>query len=76
MLPVSPDVRHWFASPRAAIGFLMHAATLDGASLGDRRFRTMPGVSATVLLPDKRQDRELPRVRRCRLKLVAAQRPS
>src|SRR3954471_24961216 len=48
VLPVSPDVRHWFASPRAAIGFLLHAATLDSASLGDRRFLTMPGVSATV----------------------------
>jgi nucleoside-diphosphate-sugar epimerase len=48
VLPVSPDVRHWFASPRAAIGFLLHAATLDGARLGDRRVLTMPGVSATV----------------------------
>ena len=48
VLPVSPDVRHWFASPRAAIGFLLHAATLDTAGLGDRRFLTMPGVSATV----------------------------
>src|SRR3954451_11288953 len=48
VLPVSPDVRHWFASPRAAIGFLLHAAPLDSASLGDRRFLTMPGVSATV----------------------------
>ena len=48
VLPVSPDVRHWFASPRAAIGFLLHAATLDSAALGDRRFLTMPGVSATV----------------------------
>jgi D-erythronate 2-dehydrogenase len=48
VLPVSPDVRHWFASPRAAIGFLLHAATLDSASLGDHRVLTMPGVSATV----------------------------
>jgi D-erythronate 2-dehydrogenase len=47
VLPVSTDVRHWFASPRSAIGFLLHAATLDGARLGDRRL-TMPGVSATV----------------------------
>jgi D-erythronate 2-dehydrogenase len=47
VLPVSTDVRHWFASPRSAIGFLLHAATLDGAQLGDRRL-TMPGVSATV----------------------------
>src|SRR3954470_8558976 len=48
VLPVSPNVQHWFASPRAAIGFLVHAATLDSASVGDRRFLTMPGVSATV----------------------------
>jgi nucleoside-diphosphate-sugar epimerase len=48
VLPVSTDVRHWFASPRSAIGFLLHAATLDGAQLGDRRCLTMPGVSATV----------------------------
>jgi nucleoside-diphosphate-sugar epimerase len=48
VLPVSTDVRHWFASPRAAIGFLLHAATLDAARLGDRRCLTMPGVSATV----------------------------
>src|SRR5262245_59510436 len=48
VLPVPEDVRHWFASPRAAVGFLLHAATLDGGELGDRRALTMPGVSATV----------------------------
>jgi D-erythronate 2-dehydrogenase len=48
VLPVSTDARHWFASPRSAIGFLLHAATLDGARLGERRCVTMPGVSATV----------------------------
>ena len=48
VLPVSTDVRHWFASPRSAIGFLLHAATLQGARLGDSRCLTMPGVSATV----------------------------
>jgi D-erythronate 2-dehydrogenase len=48
VLPVSTDVRHWFASPRSAIGFLLHAATLDTTGLGDRRSLTMPGVSATV----------------------------
>jgi D-erythronate 2-dehydrogenase len=48
VLPVSTDVRHWFASPRSAIGFLLHAATLDTTRLGDRRSLTMPGVSATV----------------------------
>ena len=29
VLPVSPDVRHWFASPRAAVGFIVHAATME-----------------------------------------------
>jgi nucleoside-diphosphate-sugar epimerase len=48
VLPVSEEVRHWFASPRAAIGFLLHAATLDTAALGDRRCVTMPGLSASV----------------------------
>jgi nucleoside-diphosphate-sugar epimerase len=48
VLPVAEDVRHWFASPRSAVGFLVHAATLDTARLGPRRNLTMPGVSATV----------------------------
>ena len=48
VLPVSRDVRHWFASPRAAIGFLLHAATLDSARLGWRRTVSAPGLSATV----------------------------
>jgi nucleoside-diphosphate-sugar epimerase len=47
-LPVDPSVRHWFASPRAAIGFIAHAAGLDSKRLGDRRNMTMPGVAATV----------------------------
>ena len=48
VLPVPKSVRHWFASPRAAIGFLLHAAELDTARLGARRALTMPGISATV----------------------------
>ncbi|MBN9433049.1 MAG: SDR family oxidoreductase [Bosea sp.] len=48
VLPVSTDVRHWHASPRAAVGFLKHAATIDGDSVGPRRNLTMPGLSATV----------------------------
>src|SRR6266446_8810876 len=48
VLPVPDDVRHWHASPRAAVGFLVHTATLDGDTLGDRRCLTMPGVSVTV----------------------------
>jgi D-erythronate 2-dehydrogenase len=48
VLPVPESTRHWFASPRAAVGFLVHAAELDTAALGTRRCVTMPGVSATV----------------------------
>jgi nucleoside-diphosphate-sugar epimerase len=48
VLPVSTDVRHWFASPRAAVGFLIHAAELDTAQLGWRRSLSAPGLSATV----------------------------
>ncbi len=48
VLPVSRDVRHWFASPRAAVGFLLHAATMDSSALGWRRTVTAPGLSATV----------------------------
>jgi nucleoside-diphosphate-sugar epimerase len=48
VLPVPDSIRHWFASPRAAVGFLYRAAEIDGDALGDRRCLTMPGVSATV----------------------------
>jgi nucleoside-diphosphate-sugar epimerase len=48
VLPVSEDVRHWHASPRSAVGFLIHAATMDSATAGARRNLTMPGLSATV----------------------------
>lgn len=48
VLPVGDDVRHWHASPRAAITFLIHAAAMDTAPLGNRRNITLPGVSCTV----------------------------
>lgn len=48
VLPVSDEVRHWHASPRSAVGFLLHAATMDLSVLGPRRNLTMPGLSATV----------------------------
>jgi len=48
ILPVPDDVRHTHASPRSAVNFLVHAASLDGAALGPRRSLTMPGVSVTV----------------------------
>ena len=48
VLPVSEDVRHWHATPRSAVGFLLHAATMDTGKIGPRRNLTMPGLSATV----------------------------
>jgi nucleoside-diphosphate-sugar epimerase len=48
VLPVEEGIRHWFASPRAAVNFLVHAAGLDASRLGSRRSLTMPGLSATV----------------------------
>lgn len=48
VLPVPDTVRHWHASPRAAVGFLLHAATMDTGLLGVRRSLTMPGLCATV----------------------------
>ena len=48
VLPVPESVRHWFASPRAAVGFLLHAAALPGEQLGARRNLSMPGVCASV----------------------------
>ena len=57
-LPVGDEVRHWFASPRAAVGFFITAATIDTAELGVRRSMTMPGVSATV-------GEEIEALRRC-----------
>lgn len=48
VLPVSEDVRHWHASPRSAVGFLIHAALIDGDRVGPRRTLSMPGLSCTV----------------------------
>jgi nucleoside-diphosphate-sugar epimerase len=48
VLPVSDSVMHWHASPRAAVEFMRHAATLDTAQVGPRRALTMPGLAVTV----------------------------
>jgi nucleoside-diphosphate-sugar epimerase len=48
VLPVPETVRHWFASPRSAVEFLLRAATLDSQDVGPRRTLSMPGLSATV----------------------------
>ena len=48
VLPVSDDVRHWHASPRAAVGFLLHAATIDLELVGWDCNLTLPGLCASV----------------------------
>jgi nucleoside-diphosphate-sugar epimerase len=48
VLPVEESVQHWHASPRAAVGFLVHAAGLEAAKVGPRINLTMPGVCCTV----------------------------
>jgi D-erythronate 2-dehydrogenase len=48
ILPVPLTKRNTHASPRAAIGFLIRAAELDGAALGLRRNLNMPGVAVTT----------------------------
>ena len=48
LLPVAESVRHTHASPRAAVGFLIHAAGLTREQLGSRINLAMPGVSCTV----------------------------
>ena len=48
VLPVDESVGNWHASPRAAAGFLVHAAGLDAAKLGPRVNLAMPGVYCTV----------------------------
>jgi len=48
VLPVSEDVRHWHASPRSAVGFLIRAAEIEIAALNNRVNLSMPGLSATV----------------------------
>jgi D-erythronate 2-dehydrogenase len=48
VLPVDENILHTHASPRAAVGFLIHAAGLTHGQLGARVNLTMPGVSCTV----------------------------
>jgi D-erythronate 2-dehydrogenase len=47
-LPVDENVRNWHASPRAAVGFLIHGAELSSKKVGPRINLTMPGVCCTI----------------------------
>ncbi len=48
VLPVADTVVHTHASPRSAVGFLVHAAGLSRDALGARINLSMPGVCCTV----------------------------
>lgn len=48
VLPVPSTKMNTHASPRAAVGFLIHAATIEGEKVGLRRNLFMPGVAVTV----------------------------
>jgi len=48
ILPVEDTVKHWFASPRAGIQFLIHAAGLSREAVGLRCNLSLPGLCATV----------------------------
>ncbi len=47
-MPVADTVMHTHASPRSAVGFLIHAAGLARDKIEPRINLTMPGVCCTV----------------------------
>ena len=76
VLPVPETVVHTHASPRTAVGFLIHAAGLPRDALGPRINLSMPGVSCTVAeqiaaLRRIAGDRVAARIRRAEDALVA-----
>jgi nucleoside-diphosphate-sugar epimerase len=48
MLPIPDETLHSHASPRAAIGYLLHAATLDTKKLDQRPNLMMPAIACTI----------------------------
>ena len=76
VLPVPDTVLHTHASPRAAVGFLLHAAELPQEKIGPRVGITMPGVCCTVAeqiaaLKRVAGDKAVARIRRAEDPLVA-----
>ncbi len=47
-LPVPDTFAAWVCSPRSATAWLLHAATLDGTTLGLSRGINPPGISVTI----------------------------
>lgn len=48
ILPVSESILHTHATPRSAVGFLLHGAALAREQLAPRINLTMPGVCCTI----------------------------
>jgi D-erythronate 2-dehydrogenase len=76
VLPVAETVVHTHASPRAAVGFLVHAAALPRDAIAPRVNLSMPGVCCTVAeqiasLRRLAGDRVAARIRRAEDPLVA-----
>jgi D-erythronate 2-dehydrogenase len=76
VLPVAETVVHTHASPRAAVGFLVHAAALPRDAIAPRVNLSMPGVCCTVAeqitaLRRIAGDRVAGRIRRAEDALVA-----
>ena len=55
LLPVAETVRHTHASPRAAVGFLLHAASLTGQKLGSHQ-----SFNARRIVHGRRTNRSAP----------------
>lgn len=75
MLPVSEDLLHSHASPRAAVSYLLHAATLDIGKLDQRPNLMMPAVACTIAeqieaLRKVGGDRAVARIQRVRDTLI------
>ncbi|HEX5328336.1 MAG TPA: NAD-dependent epimerase, partial [Acetobacteraceae bacterium] len=47
-LPVADAFAAWLASPRRAVDWLLHAATMDTEPMGVDRSVNLPGISSTV----------------------------
>ncbi len=47
-LPVPDEFAAWVASPRRAVSWLLHAATMDTAAMGLDRSVNPPGISTTI----------------------------
>jgi nucleoside-diphosphate-sugar epimerase len=75
-LPVPDDFAVWVCSPRRAVAWLLHAATLDTSGMGLDRSIDPPGISTTVAHLLQALDEVAPgasaRVRRVEDKAIAA----